>query len=138
VFSDECINGGEEEAHPELVGLEDDVVGNNNQEEEARRTVLREDKVRLSMNGGTYLFNIKVLESMLIDGTKDIHTKVSFCYGNSNKDSARWVIIGFIDGFVLPQLDSFGSTSRSEQLHIYIEYDDRADNVSRFSMGLVG
>jgi hypothetical protein len=57
--SNYCINGGEEEAHPELVGLEDDVVGNNNQEEEERLTLLCQENVRVSMNEGTYIFCIK-------------------------------------------------------------------------------
>jgi hypothetical protein len=55
--------GGEEEAHPEFVGLEDDVVGNDNNRGEDGRTLLREENVRVFMNGGTYLFRIKVLRA---------------------------------------------------------------------------
>jgi hypothetical protein len=137
-----CINGGEEEAHPELVELEVDVVGTNNQEEiDPRITVLHKENVRVSMNGGIYIFRIRVLESLVDAGTKVINTIVYFRYGNSNEErvSFPWhdVPDGYLVGFILPRHDSFGSR-RSKEIQEYLRYlfDNCSEVESRFRMGL--
>jgi hypothetical protein len=53
--SNHWINGGEE-AHLQLVLLEDNVVGNNKEEEDCP-TLLKENLI-VSIIGGTYMFHI--------------------------------------------------------------------------------
>lgn len=72
---------------------------NNNEEEEDCRTVLLKENVRFPTinNEGTYIFCIKVLESLSYSGMKDINTTVYFCFPNGNEHQ-----VGYLYGCILP------------------------------------